>query len=295
MRCSWIAASLLAVLPVFGCRTTTAETSESSGQAQPTRAPEPAQPDAALPPPPVEPAILPLDLKGRDEKRALRELGAVPAWTAVIRRGEYLGRRNRRGVVHGRVGKPMDGHDWLIDETEGAGALGIRLVHDRAIELEPGQRLAIWGSWHVDEERRWYWKAERMTGLAPAASRDAPEIESEPGHEIKTIDSPPQGSQPVSKCTSGPADIVFEVTRIPEDPADGWEISDRSDWKPVARLYLPGEDAAYGAQDYRTPGEHWRLERNVRYVVRVKRFLPSKAGELVNMTALGAPRRLAGK
>ena len=61
-----------------------------------------------------------------------------------------------------------------------------------------------------------------------------------------------------------------------------------------SRLFLPGEHASYGDQDYRSPSERWKLKRNVRYGVRIKRVHPAKPDELVRITALDAPRRITG-
>jgi hypothetical protein len=87
-------------------------------------------------------------------------------------------------------------------------------------------------------------------------------------------------------------DIIFEITRVPANRFTGWEIGDRTRWKAVARLHLPGERESHGAQDLRSPGEYWTLERDTRYVVRVQRIAPPKPGVRTTLKALNAPRRV---
>jgi hypothetical protein len=42
-----------------------------------------------------------------DPGRVIAELGAIPAWQAVVDRAQLLGRRGQHGVVYGRVGPPV--------------------------------------------------------------------------------------------------------------------------------------------------------------------------------------------
>lgn len=285
-------AALLVALAASACNSSKSE----PGAPEPEpRAVEPR--DAA---PAADPGLPSFDPGDRDERAALRDLGAVPVWDAVVDRGEYLARRGQRGVLFGRLGEPIGSYRWLIDDTEGAGSLGIRLAYAPALDeptpdgpiLATGQRVLVWGAWHVDDDRRWYWKAERMAELAATEVKLPPEVMSEPGHRIVELTEPPEDAVPVSERARGPGDILFEVTGFPDDPAAGWEIGDPGSRAPVARLRLPGEHRSYGGQDYRSPDEHWHLERGVRYAVRVRRFLPAKPGELIVMRALNAPRRL---
>lgn len=256
----------------------------------PASEPVPPPPIAGDTPPPV-PVLEMLPAAG-DEDVALAALGAIPVWDTVTDRGRYLGRRRLQGVVYGRLGGSIDGYRWLIDETEGAGALAIRMAVDERIALREGQRLVSWGAWWVDDQQRWYWKAERLAGLAPPASDTAAGTESTPGLAIVSIPQPPEGAEPVSQRTT-PGDILFQICAVPGSPTDGWEIADRSGDAPVALLRLPGERAAYGGQDYRTSDEHWKLEPRVTYTVRVRRFRAARSGELVLMRAVDAPRRIA--
>jgi hypothetical protein len=301
MHACCIAALCLALGTMCACR------GSSSAPAAAGDDDPPARDDAAEPVPEPAPAISPaiaiddFDARGMEEATALRELDAVPVWDAVVSRGDYLGRRGKQGAIHGRLGEPVSGESgayrWFIDDIEGSGALGVRLAYDPALAPEPGQRLLVWGAWEVDGDLRWYWKATRMARLE-ARDIDAPvEARSEPGHVIAAIATPPEGAIPVSEAVAKPppqpADIIFEVTRVPGSRFTGWEIGDRTRWKPVARLYLPGERESHGAQDLRSPGEYWTLERNTRYVVRVQRISPPRPGVRTRLKAINAPRRVA--
>lgn len=285
---AWLIALALLLAPACGG-------GEPPGQPPPApEAPAAPAPPALAPAPPA-PVLEMLAIDGTEES-TLAALGAIPAWEAVVARARYLGRRDQAGVVVGRLGGASDGHGrdarWLVDETEGAGALAIRVVVDDRLELAEGQRLVAWGAWWVDDAQRWYWKADRVAGLAPRGDGVPAGDAAMPGLDIAMIPAPPEGAEPVSQRTT-PGDILFQVRAVPAEPTDGWEIADRSSDEPVARLLLPGERPSYGAQDYRSPDEHWRLERGVPYVVRVKRFRPSRDGEPILMRAVDAPRRIA--
>ncbi|MEM9491191.1 MAG: hypothetical protein AAGC55_18730 [Myxococcota bacterium] len=234
---------------------------------------------------------------GGDEDTALRALSAVPVWDAVVERGRYLARRQASGVIIGRLGATVASTDyrWLIDDKRGGGALAIRMSSAHDDDLTAGERVASWGAWSVDDQRTWYWQAERLALLESRPPKVDPIGDPTPGHVIATLSEPPAEAKPVSQTERGPAIILFEVGRIPRDPASGWEIADRTEWKPVARLFLPGEGRTYGAQDLRSPGEHWTLRRKVRYAVAIRRFLPAKPGALARMYAVGAPWQVAGR
>ncbi|WP_428262241.1 hypothetical protein [Haliangium sp.] len=256
-------------------------------------APAPAPIDAA-PSGPVSPPALPLPA-GRDEDQALHELGAWPAWEAVVNRSQALGRRDQEGVVHGRLGAPVEAaggrYRWLIDETEGEGALAIRLhIDDQRWTVEAGQRLAAWGAWWVDDDRRWYWRASRLALLAPAP--EAAPVPLPPGLDLPTVAAAPDGAVPISQLELY-GDILFEVARSPTDPTDGWDIRDPGSSGVAARLLLPGEHRAYGGQEYRTDDEHWRLVPNTLYTARAKRFRNTRAGDLPLLRAHTVPRRVA--
>lgn len=192
---------------------------------------------------------------------------------------------------------------WLMDETDGSGSLTVRLAmppamragHHPADTVRAGTRLVAWGAWQVASDSQWFWQADELAWLPDRAWSLAADKRAVPGHVIVDIKVPPASARPVSEIENRGGYITFQVVRASLDPADGWEIADKSKDRPVARLYLPGEKESYGAQDWRTAEEHWRLERGVRYTVRLKRFLPAKEGELPLMRALDAPRRVIGK
>lgn len=292
-------------------------------------------PDAA----PEAPSIAPLVIDaqsgsdpGLAEPRALAAIPAVPVWHAVVERGRYLARRQQHGAIHGYLGSalaagdvargPADHPDggpdhpdpgptvdqtyrWIIDETQGAGSLGVR-VQSAAIPgldtLEEGTRVVLWGAWHIAQngepdsvQRWWYWKPTRVATLEPRPAPAAPAPDAAPGHEIAELARPPADAQPVSQLESRPDVIVFQVTRVPRDPSGGWEIADRSRDPTMARLFLPGDQATYGAQDLRTSDERWRLRRGISYVVEVRRITRRPSDKRPRVTARGAPRRLIGR
>lgn len=305
-----VALLIAGVIATLGC-TSRATTDEPTSK----------QADAASPPPPLIDASPvqvdairpsgPRQLEGseRDEPSALASVGAIPVWRAVIDRWAYLARRGSRGVVYGRVGGPVadddaadddaaddDAYVWLIDETQGAGSLSIRLsiaagVEQRPTGLNDGDRIVAWGNWHLDASRTWYWRANRISYL-PRRPWIPIEHRSVFGHRIIDIPVVPDRAVPVSEIDYPGGLIVFQIVRASADPDDGWEIADVSADKPVGRLYLPGERESYGSLDWRSPDEHWRLDKGMTYVVRLRRFLPAKPGQLPNMPAVDAPRRI---
>jgi hypothetical protein len=262
-----------------------------------------AAPEPPEPPPAVHAGPLVLErlvADDGDEAEALRRAGAMPAWQAVVERGRYLARRGQQGVVFGRLGgsvaEPPSSHRWLVDETEGEGALAIRLALDPRVDVAEGQRVAAWGAWHLDAERRWYWHAERLA-LLPAAEGSPPHASPLTSGTnlvrlaIPVIEQAPPSAVPVSRL-EGDGEILFEVRGSPRHPSDGREIADPGDARTVARLLLPGEQPAYGGQDYRTPDEHWQLARNTVYTVAVRRQRRLPADGLPILQARGVPRRV---
>lgn len=258
----------------------------------------PADAAAAPEPPPPEPTGPPelehLVADDGGEAEALRRAGAMPAWQAVVERGSYLARRGQQGVVFGRVGGSVaEPYRWLIDETEGEGALAIRLAFDPRLALAEGQRMAAWGAWQLDAERRWYWQAERLALLAPAVGPATPATLTTNVERltIPTVEQAPASAVPVSQL-AGDGDILFEVRGTPRHPTDGQEIADPGGTKAVARLLLPGEQPSYGGQDYRAPDEHWQLARNAVYTVTVRRQRRQPTDGLPILQARGVPRRV---
>jgi hypothetical protein len=194
-----------------------------------------------------------------DPGKQLGELGAVPAWQAVVDRTQYLERRHQKGVVYGTLAAGSDGSDgsdgsaaWLVDETEGNGSLAIRA------------RLA--GAWAVDDAHHWYWHTTTSTELPAIAAGSA--ASSPIGHVIVNGELP-AGARPISKADDGAA-VYFTLAGAPPVlDGDGWPVADELGNPVAAILNLPGEHASYGAQDMRTPDERWTLKRGQTYWVRV--------------------------
>src|SRR5690606_14408300 len=122
-----------------------------------------------------EPLLRPMP-DGLSEEELVRRTGAVPAWQAALDRGRLLARRGERGAALGRVGAEAGGYRWLIDETDRAGGLGIRIAaaagagrDGEALPVEEGMRVMAAGAWEVDEERRWVWRVTRMIRLPDGA------------------------------------------------------------------------------------------------------------------------------
>src|SRR5687768_13481864 len=77
----------------------------------------------AKPEPPREMPTIPFDDEPEaaplptDPERAILQLGAVPAWEAVVQRDQYLARRGQHGVVYGRMGPEI--FAFATNEPEG--------------------------------------------------------------------------------------------------------------------------------------------------------------------------------
>lgn len=280
---------LAAVFACSGSRDTTAPASPPADAAARPE-PEPEVKPEPEPEPEPAPVLEKLAVEGGDEAETLRRLGAVSAWRAVVERGQYLARRGQQGVVFGRIGALVDGttQRWLIDETEGEGALAIRLGFDPRLVVEEGQRVAAWGAWHLDPEQRWYWQAERVALLAAG---DGQPFAVAPGRVLPVIERAPETAVPVSQLVAD-GEILFEIRGTPREPTDGWEIRDPGDTKAVARLLLPGDEPSYGSQDYRVPDEHWRLAPGTLYTVAVRRQRNPRADALPVLYARGIPRQV---
>jgi hypothetical protein len=312
-----------------------------------------------------------------DPSRVIAELGAIPAWQAVVDRAQLLGRRGQHGVVYGRVGPPVTvlapvappgagapgptagsaaasasvavsaasvgsgaarngsaaavagvpgagmpaagagagsvvpvaaasstaagagtapeasliatPYVWLIDDTEGNGALGIRIaLGDKA---KQGDRIAAGGAWQLDAERRWYWKPDAIQPLPPAPPsepKDPPPPV--PGHAIATGPLPP-GARTAGVARDNDA-IYFQIVGPPpQSDGDGWQIADQLGSPTVLVLNLPGERASYGGQDMRAADERWQLRRGQTYWVRIG-VLHRRTGKPPAVNARTAPVRI---
>jgi hypothetical protein len=255
-----------------------------------------------------------------DPGRVIAELGAIPAWQAVVDRAQLLGRRGQHGVVYGRVGpallvpgpptEPSDAgvvpgsvpgavvdaglvqspYVWLIDDTEGNGALGIRIaLGDKAKE---GDRIAAGGAWQLDAERRWFWRPDTVQPLPPAPTNDLKEPPPPvPTHAIATGDLP-SGARTISLAQSGDA-VTFQIVGPPPTTdGDGWQIADQVGSPAVARMNLPGERPSYGGQDMRTPDERWQLRRGQTYWVRIGKVRKRSPDQPALVNARTAPVRV---
>jgi hypothetical protein len=240
----------------------------------------------------VGPAVEPTEPDEPVEDVAAEDLGAVPAWRAVVDRDMYLARRGQHGVVFGRVGAAIAGSEqrWLIDETEGNGALAIR-VHFAVQPPATGMRVAVGGAWTLDESRHWFWQADAVTPLPdddapPPAAPDSPVL---PGLVVITA-MPPGKVRTPDKVRDGDL-MQFTVVSVPTRVGDGWGVSDQRWGTLQLYLRLPGEHPSFGGHDLRAPDERWTLKKQGTYWVRIGK-VRRREGELPSVDALTPPVRL---
>ena len=179
---------------------------------------------------------------------------------------------------------------WLIDDTEGNGALGIRiLLGDKARESD---RIAAGGAWQLDAERRWYWKPDAVQPLPPAAPSDLKEPQPPtPSHAIATGALPP-GARTASVAHDNDA-IYFQIVGpAPASDGDGWQIADQLGSPAVLLLNLPGERPSYGGQDMRAADERWQLKRGQTYWVRIGKVRKRSPDKPALVNARTAPVRV---
>ncbi|MDB4955678.1 MAG: hypothetical protein JWO36_3247 [Myxococcales bacterium] len=252
-----------------------------------------------------------------DAGRQIAELGAVPAWQAVVDRTLYLDRRGQHGVVFGTVGPaimklgplpevvpdagvgvkldaglvPSD-FVWLVDDTEGNGALAIRAkLGPKGAAVKQGDRIAAGGAWALDEERKWYWKVDSISPLPAAPKSTLTETPVAPGHVIANGDLP-QGARTISLAKDGDAVYFQLVGQPPAIDGDGWPVADELGNPVYALLNLPGERPSYGAQDLRAPDERWQLKRGQTYAVRIGNIHKHGPDKPVTINARTAPVRV---
>lgn len=230
-----------------------------------------------------------------DDGQVVMPPGSLAPWQAVIDRDRYLARRNQGAVLVGRLGGEAIAPGargavrWLIDETEGNGALAVRIGLTGAVPAE-GTRLAVRGAWALDSQRRWYWQVDAVspvTTAAPAAAADPPVP---PGHQV-TAGPAPSGWRPISRGKDGGV-VVFGVIRSSDGDGDGWIVGDDSFGQPIANLILPGERPSYGGHDLRHADERWQLKRGVLYWVRIDRYRRRTPDARAVVRALTAPVKL---
>ncbi|HLL24317.1 MAG TPA: hypothetical protein VK427_19435 [Kofleriaceae bacterium] len=227
-----------------------------------------------------------------DPGKLIAELSAIPAWQAVIDRAQLLARRGQHGVVFGTIGPEVAPYVWLVDDTEGNGALGIRvLLGDES--AKQGDRVALGGAWMLDDERRWYWKVDALTPLPPGPPTDGKDPPTPvPSHEVQNGNLP-QGARTITVARDNDAVYFQLVGPPPVRDGDGWLVADELGDVPFARLQLPGERPAYGGQDMRAADERWHLKRAQTYWVRIGKIRRStKPDEPANINARTAPVRV---
>lgn len=278
-----------------------------TGSATPTTAPadshsdEPDEPRADARVKVDEPETSP------DPGKQIYELGAVPAWQAVVDRTLYLDRRDQHGVVYGTLGETITAtsagsadagavvtptpYTWLVDDTEGNGSLAIRVALPATSTSKPGDRLALSGSWALDDQRHWFWKVTLATGLAPAPPSKAKDPPATPGHTIVNGDLP-SGARPISLAKETEAAYFTVVGAPPLADGDGWLVADELGNPPYALLDMPGERTSFGAQDLRTADERWTLKRGQTYWVRIGPVHRHGADKPATINAHTAPLRV---
>lgn len=218
----------------------------------------------------------------------------MPAWRAVVDRASLLARRGLEGDVYGALGPPVADAPaelrWLIDETEGDGALAIRVaLPAAAAALSAGARVQVRGAWTVDAAGRWVWRGARVWRLPGAAPPPAVP----PG--LAPVDEAPPGAPVPPSAARRRGDVVaFWVIAPPAKPGDGWLVADTPDGEPVAFAVLPGERGAYGGQDMLAPDEQWPLEVGGHYAIVLARR-PRRSGALRLLDSSRPPYRLPGR
>ncbi|CAN5204984.1 hypothetical protein BH11MYX1_BH11MYX1_49040 [soil metagenome] len=241
-----------------------------------------------------------------DPGKQIYDLGALPAWQAGVDRSSFLERRGQHGVVYGTLGEPITlpasgsgdaalaavvtPYAWLIDDTEGNGALAIRVLPGRP-EGKPGDRIAFAGAWALDEQHHYFWKASLATPLAPASPSKLKDPAAVPGHAIVNGELP-SGARPIGLAKENDAAYFTVVGSAPLAEGDGWLVADELGSTPYALLNMPGERASFGAQDLRTADERWSLRRGQTYWVRLGPIHKHGADKPATITARTPPVRV---
>jgi len=223
-----------------------------------------------------------------DPGKRIAELGAIPAWQSVIDRAQLLGRRDQHGVVYGKIGPALlvpapvaagsgsaakpelipSPYLWLVDDTEGNGALGIRVALGTKV-AKLGDRVALGGAWHLDQARRWFWKVDTLQAIPPGPASELKETPPpEPNHVIVNGNLVP-GSRTITVARDNDSVYFQIVGPQPTNDGDGWPVANELGDTVFALLVLPGERASYGAQDMRAVDERWQLRKAQTYQVRI--------------------------
>ncbi|HUH06043.1 MAG TPA: hypothetical protein VML75_28830 [Kofleriaceae bacterium] len=268
--------------------------------AAPATDPAPTPPSLVAPPPVTIDAapvarVLESIPEGDAEADYLAHVGARPIWGLAIDRRVALLRRGQRAAAWGRVVVSPQGETYLMDETEGDGALG-GLFDPGVAPVSAGDRVVAFGAWRAESEppHRWVWIADQVLRL-PEASAPEPSAYAAavPGHAIATLPELPDGALVIESLPNEGGGTFFQVIRAPGRAGEGWVIAGRSHWPAAALLVLPGEREPYGAQDLLSERERWQLEPKISYALRVAPWKqPRKPGELPVLRALSPPKRI---
>lgn len=284
--------ALSVVAPVAACQGSGGSGGDSGSATGAASAAGSAAGSAEPPPEPPARVVEPAPEVPPDPGVRIADLGAIPAWQAVIDRAQLLSRRGHTGVVFGRVGGAVMIPDpnppvlppgtpppktppliaspyvWLVDDTEGHGALAIR-VRLGARTAAAGARVALRGAWTLDEARRWVWAVDDVEPLPPAPPSTIPDpVAAAPGHGIAVGELPPR-ARPITLAKDGDAVYFQIVGPRPASEGDGWAVADELGDPAFALMTLPGERGSYGGQDLRVADERWTLKRGVTYWVRI--------------------------
>ena len=177
----------------------------------------------------------------------------------------------------------------LLDPTDLTGALVIRVRLPTTARVQPGDHIAVAGAWQTDADHRWFWAATALAKLPRLPTPGAPPAPI--GHTIAT-GAAPAGAVPISQAKYGDAALFQLAGPPPALDGEGWPVADRGAGPVVVLLALPGEQASYGAQDYRSADERWHLERGATYWVRLGRIHHHGATKPATVIARSAPVRV---
>jgi len=245
-----------------------------------------------------EPTLAPVDARGREtptltpETVTVAKLGAVPVWQTVVDRARYLERRGQRGIAYGSLGDAATSpYRWLVDDTEGNGALAIRIALPPGQTAASGDRVAVGGAWAVDDTQSWFWRATTVTPLPALPAIKPKDPLAQPGH-VAAEGELPRDARPISAAKEGELCYFSVVTDPPVLDGEGWLVADSPAGRPYALLNMVGERASFGAQDLREPGERWRLKRGETYWVRIGPVHRHGAEKLATINARTAPVRV---
>ncbi|MBA3395081.1 MAG: hypothetical protein H0T89_20710 [Deltaproteobacteria bacterium] len=270
--------------------------------------------DAGALPPVDAGSVKPEEPEPPDAGKLIAELGAIAAWQTVIDRAQLLARRGQHGIAYGTLGPPImmlgpvpeptdagvkaldagliaSPYVWLVDDTEGNGTLGIRVALGKYTANE-GQRVALGGAWHLDDDRRWFWKVDSLQALPPGPPSDLKDPPAAvPGHEI-VRGNLPSGARTITVSRDNDAVYFQIVGPAPARDGDGWLVANELGDTPFALMTLPGERPTYGGQDMRAADERWLLKKGQTYWVRIGKIRKRAPEQPVVVHARTAPVRV---